>query len=205
MPGIVERWGQYLDEGGFVMPYLALAAALLWFALGYRWLTLRRGSRHGVRRIVEGLRSGKAGATGGIICEAASRAVEVATSGPRHLRRALDDALGDYVDQMRRFSTLAKAIVMVAPLAGLLGTVAGMIETFEALGDMSLFSQSGGIAGGISQALISTQMGLAVAIPGLLIGRILARRQEALQDELEQIKDVLCGDSTVAMAASAGG
>ena len=64
---------------------------------------------------------------------------------------------------------------MVAPLAGLLGTVAGMIETFDSLGSMSLFSQSGGVAGGISQALISTQMGLAVAIPGLLAGRILRK------------------------------
>ncbi|MDZ7829411.1 MAG: MotA/TolQ/ExbB proton channel family protein [Halofilum sp. (in: g-proteobacteria)] len=42
-----------------------------------------------------------------------------------------------------------------------------MIETFESLGDMSLFSQSGGIAGGISQALFTTQLGLAVAIPGM--------------------------------------
>jgi biopolymer transport protein ExbB len=205
MPGIFARWGQYLDEGGFVMPYLAVAAALLWFALGYRWLTLRRGSRSGVRRIVDGFRSGEATAASGIVCEAASRAVAVAARKPCNLRRALDDALGEIVAQMGRFSTLAKVIVMVAPLAGLLGTVAGMIETFEALGDMSLFSQSGGIAGGISQALISTQMGLAVAIPGLLIGRILARRQEALQDELEQIKDVLCGDSSAATAASLGG
>jgi biopolymer transport protein ExbB len=190
MPGLLERWGQYLDEGGFVMPYLALAAALLWFALGYRWLTLRRGSRHGVRRLLE---ERPVGEERGIIVVAARRALEVAARRPRHLRRALDDALGDLVEQLGRFETLARAIVVVAPLAGLLGTVAGMIETFEALGDMSLFSQSGGIAGGISQALISTQMGLAVAIPGLLIGRILARRQRALQGELEQLKDILCG------------
>ena len=54
-----------------------------------------------------------------------------------------------------------------------------MIETFSALGDMALFTQSGGIAGGISQALLTTQMGLVVAIPGLLVGRILGRSAEA--------------------------
>ena len=81
---------------------------------------------------------------------------------------------------------------MVAPLLGLLGTVTGMIETFDSLGTMTLYSQSGGIAGGISQALISTQMGLAVAIPGLVVGRILDRRQRQIEQELEQIKDLFC-------------
>jgi len=69
-----------------------------------------------------------------------------------------------------------------------------MIETFDSLGDMSLFSQSGGIAGGISQALFTTQMGLAVAIPGLLVGRVLDQREQALTGELTKIKDILCAE-----------
>jgi biopolymer transport protein ExbB len=66
-----------------------------------------------------------------------------------------------------------------------------MTETFDSLGDMALFAQSGGIAGGISQALLTTQMGLSVAVPGLVVGRLLRRRQERLLDEIEQVKDVL--------------
>ena len=73
-----------------------------------------------------------------------------------------------------------RSIVIVAPLLGLLGTVIGMIETFESLQGSALFSQSGGIAGGISQALITTQLGLVVAIPGLLIGRRLDRKQDEM-------------------------
>ena len=97
---------------------------------------------------------------------------------------------------MSAFSGLVTAVVMAAPLTGLLGTVNGMIETFDALGDMALFSQSGGIAGGISEALFSTQMGLAVAIPGLIVGKLLDRRQEALETELARLKDILCGHAS---------
>ncbi|HNP25940.1 MAG TPA: MotA/TolQ/ExbB proton channel family protein, partial [Nitrosomonas sp.] len=78
---------------------------------------------------------------------------------------------------------------------GLLGTVIGMIETFDSLGSMSLFTQSGGIAGGISQALISTQTGLAVAIPGMLIHSMLHKKQQKIERELLQIRELLCTHS----------
>jgi biopolymer transport protein ExbB len=87
---------------------------------------------------------------------------------------------------------VVQTVVAVAPLAGLLGTVTGMIETFNSLADAALFTQSGGIAGGISQALLTTQMGLSVAVPGLIVGRILDKRQNHLRRELEQLKDLLC-------------
>jgi biopolymer transport protein ExbB len=86
-------------------------------------------------------------------------------------------------------------------LLGLLGTVIGMIETFDSLGDMSLFSQSGGIAGGISQALITTQMGLAVAIPGLIVNGALSRRQKNIEIELAQLKDILVADHKIRYGA----
>jgi biopolymer transport protein ExbB len=57
---------------------------------------------------------------------------------------------------------------------------------------MSLFSQSGGIAGGISQALITTQMGLAVSIPGLIVNGILDKKQKQIEIEMAQLKDYLC-------------
>ena len=78
---------------------------------------------------------------------------------------------------------MIRSIVIVAPLLGLLGTVMGMIETFSSLQTQTLHAQGGGIAGGIGQALVTTQMGLMVAIPGLLIGRQLDRKQEILEDQ----------------------
>jgi biopolymer transport protein ExbB len=110
------------------------------------------------------------------------------------LRPYLDDSFWEEERELRRFNRLIVTIVTAAPLLGLLGTVIGMIETFDSLGDMSLYSQSGGIAGGISQALITTQMGLAVAIPGLIINGVLQRRQKDIELQLAQLKDILCAE-----------
>ena len=88
-----------------------------------------------------------------------------------------------------------------APLLGLLGTVTGMIETFDSLATMQLFSRSGGIAGGVAQALVSTQMGLAVAIPGVLAGKMLDDRQHQLEGELDELLEVLCSPTRGEVAA----
>lgn len=80
---------------------------------------------------------------------------------------------------------LLKSFIAVAPLLGLLGTVGGMIETFSSLQTMELFKPSGGIASGISQALLTTQFGLIVAVPSLLCLKILDKKK---QEFLETIK-----------------
>ena len=65
-----------------------------------------------------------------------------------------------------RISILA-VLVAVAPLLGLLGTVVGMVDTFNAIAASSN-ANSSALAQGISKALITTQAGLAAAIPGTL-------------------------------------
>jgi biopolymer transport protein ExbB len=188
----LETFYGYLESGGFVMGPLAVGAVLLWYALGYRIFTLRRGTGKSISRLVESHMKEVRGNPTGIIDSAVAQGVKVMKRGCAPLRPYLDERYSDYEKEMNRYSVLVNSIVVVSPLAGLLGTVTGMIETFQALGEMSLFSQSGGIAGGISQALISTQMGLAVAIPGLVVGRVLVRRQRNLSCELEKLKDYLC-------------
>ena len=199
-PGVIDQLLRYFQDGGFVMPPLVLATIILWFALGWRLMTLQRGSNKTLRELVKEYANGNekgANATG-IVDRAASRGVALARLELDDLRGYLDDAFGDLELDMERFGVLVKAIVAVAPLTGLLGTVTGMIETFDSLASMSLFSQSGGIAGGISVALVSTQMGLAVAIPGLVVGRILDRKQQMLSAELEELKEVICsGGGTI--------
>lgn len=82
--------------------------------------------------------------------------------------------------QARKLRVFLLVLVSSAPLVGLLGTVMGMIETFDSLAEMTLFSQDDSIAGGISQALLTTQMGLIIAIPGLILGRFLNRYEDKL-------------------------
>ena len=74
---------------------------------------------------------------------------------------------------------------VVAPLMGLLGTVIGMIETFDVI---SLFGTGNAkaMAGGISVALVTTQSGLVVAIPGLFVSGFLARRSRRLESALDE-------------------
>jgi biopolymer transport protein ExbB len=125
------------------------------------------------------------------------RALEVRDQGLPNLRRRLDDALADDLSELAKYNRMIKALVGAAPILGLLGTVNGMIETFQSLGDMKLFAQSGGIAGGISQALFTTQLGLAVAIPGLIINGLIERKAREMTVELSQIKDILCAENTI--------
>ena len=181
----------YVEAGGFVMGPLIAATCVLWFALGWRLITIQRGSTKSLRELVRAYANGERQKTRGIVDEGARRGVALVRMNLDDARSYLRDSFGDLDREMDRFSTLVTAIVAAAPLAGLLGTVTGMIETFDSLASMSLFSQSGGIAGGISVALISTQMGLAVAIPGLVVGRILDRKQQRLAAELDELEELL--------------
>lgn len=101
------------------------------------------------------------------------------------LELKLDEAILQETPPLERGQPLLKLLAAVAPLLGLLGTVTGMIVTFQAI------TQSGGgdsrlMADGISQALVTTVLGLVVAIPLLFLHSLLASRSKALIQLLEQ-------------------
>lgn len=186
----------YIDSGGWVMWPLAVGTLLLWYSLGYRMFILRRGSRRSVRKLVRMYREGTTRKTKGIVDTAVSRGLEIAARYRGKIRDFLDDDFFQFNSFLGRYSRLANIIVVVAPLLGLLGTVGGMIEMFDSLGSQTFYSQTGGIARGISQALFTTQFGLAIAVPGMIVSRILDRRQAKLEKELEQIKNIICVEVT---------
>ena len=101
------------------------------------------------------------------------------------LELKLDDAILKEIPPLERNLSLLKLLAGVAPLLGLLGTVTGMILTFQAItlfgtGDPKL------MAGGISQALITTVLGLIVAIPLLLLHAAAATRSREIVQILEE-------------------
>ncbi len=188
-------WQQLLDyfnSGGFVMPPLVLGTVILWWTLGYRLIALKSGTLRSARALVYRYLKGKMPSGNGVMVRALFKGMALRNKKLDNLRRYLDDAFAEEYAEIKKYKVIISTIVIVAPLLGLLGTVSGMIETFESLGDMSLFSQSGGIAGGISQALITTQMGLAVSIPGLIVNGFLDKKQRNLEIEMAQLKDLLC-------------
>ncbi|GAB6094690.1 hypothetical protein JCM14469_09420 [Desulfatiferula olefinivorans] len=86
------------------------------------------------------------------------------------IQRIHENAIGRHVKTIL-------ILAAVAPLLGLLGTVAGMIKTFDII---ALFgnADSKAMASGISEALITTQTGLIVSVPGLVLGNFIHRRSE---------------------------
>ncbi|MCB9741421.1 MAG: MotA/TolQ/ExbB proton channel family protein [Alphaproteobacteria bacterium] len=187
--------------GGFVMPPLALAAFLLWWTLGERWVTLRRGSNLALSAMIEAAERGQL-KPHGLIATAVVDGVALrgALLG-RDVRGPIELLFDHLRAETRKGRTLVRTMVALAPLAGLLGTVTGMIETFDSLATMQLFSRSGGIAGGVAQALVSTQMGLAVAIPGVIAGKLMEMRQHRVELELSELTERLCAPRDVKEAA----
>lgn len=181
-----------LEKGGFVGPPLVVGALVLWFAMGYRFVLLYAIDRRPVRELIEAARQGSLTKPRGVIAQAVVDAVALSRRSLPNLRYHIDELLFGHVASLGRLGGIASGIVKIAPLLGLLGTVSGMIDTFDSLGDVTSGANQGtGVAGGISEALFSTQMGLLVAIPGLLLGRLLDRRQTLIEEEFEKLKDVV--------------
>lgn len=200
----IEALRGLMAEGGSVMPPLVLCALGMWFALLSRGLVVRRGDARPVDLIwAAALRELPKGS--GVLPHAVRRVIRrraelvglTESERGEWVRLELDDLR----QALRAHRTLASSLVMAAPLLGLLGTVSGMIETFDALGQQAMFRQSGGIAGGIAEALLTTEVGLCIAIPGTIVGRLLDRREDALQRDLESIEGLAERDEELPCAA----
>ena len=101
------------------------------------------------------------------------------------LELVLDEAITREVPVLEKGLGMIKLLAAVAPLLGLLGTVTGMIETFQSI---SLFGTGDPklMANGISQALVTTMLGLCIAIPLLFLHSLLASRSKALVQILDE-------------------
>lgn len=199
---VFTRWSQeksvreWLASGGvLVWPILLIGAAALILA-GERFVFLLR-IRANSDRIMERI-SGMAREEKWRECRDYCRrfhrypACRVLDSVLEHLgssrevmENAVQEALLRQAPRLERFVPTLSVLAAVAPLLGLLGTVTGMIITFQTItlhgsGDPSL------MAGGISEALITTQLGLAVAVPTMLLHHLLERRVDAILSDAEE-------------------
>ena len=111
---------------------------------------------------------------------------------------------GESLADVERFLNTLGTIAAISPLLGLLGTVTGMIRTFKAI-TVAGVGNPAAMAGGISEALITTAAGLLVAIPALVAYRYLRGRVDALviQMEKESIKLVQAIDRAGAVPSLA--
>ncbi|KAF3978405.1 MAG: MotA/TolQ/ExbB proton channel family protein [Methylococcales symbiont of Iophon sp. n. MRB-2018] len=107
------------------------------------------------------------------------------SSDTENLELILDEAITREIPALEKGLPMIKLLAAVAPLLGLLGTVTGMIATFQSI---SLFGTGDPklMAGGISQALVTTMLGLCVAIPLLFLHSLLASKSRILVQILDE-------------------
>ncbi len=185
---------EHIRQGGlWIYPILLLAVIALVAAV-LKWLQIsriREVSPMVVRRVVDAINDGDA-------ARAEAAVVELNHPSAKLLRRGIAAAgqSREFIEEtlyeeyiaaqpaLQRGLPLIAIASATAPLLGLLGTVTGMIATFQRIRIFGT-SDTNVIAGGISEALVTTECGLAVAIPAVIIHALLSRRVQGIRSAME--------------------
>lgn len=105
--------------------------------------------------------------------------------GREVMKESIEEVAGQVVHELERYLNTLGTVAAITPLLGLLGTVIGMIKVFTAI-QLEGTGNAAVLAGGISEALITTAAGLTVAIPSLFFYRFFQRRVDELVIYMEQ-------------------
>ncbi|MBD5772127.1 MotA/TolQ/ExbB proton channel family protein [Marinomonas colpomeniae] len=105
--------------------------------------------------------------------------------GRNAMKESVREAASHVIHELERFMNTLGTIAAISPLLGLLGTVVGMIKVFSVLMESGA-GNTALLAGGISEALLTTAAGLGVAIPALIFHRFFSRRIDVLVVTMEQ-------------------
>ena len=175
-PNLIER----VQQGGIV-GYLVILLGLFGVSIaGQRWFILQAADK-AVTAQLESSTISDDNALGRVLgVYENNKSVDTDT-----LELKLAEAVFKETPELNKGLLIIKVISVVAPLMGLLGTVTGMIKTFQAItlygtGDPKL------MAGGISQALVTTVLGLTVAIPTTLLHTIVSGRSRRVTQIIQE-------------------
>ncbi|OEY67221.1 MotA/TolQ/ExbB proton channel family protein [Marinobacter sp. X15-166B] len=123
-----------------------------------------------------------------------------AKHGREIMKESIEHEASQVIHELERFLNPLGTVATITPLLGLLGTVIGMIKVFAEI-QLAGVGDAGNLAGGISEALITTASGLSVAIPALIAHRYFIRRVDALVVNMEQeaikLVEVVHGDREI--------
>jgi biopolymer transport protein ExbB len=186
---------EWLIKGGPVMAPLLLCSVISLSIIVERCLSLRRNRilRYDILlRIEELLRDRK-------IPEASTLCKRYPSSMTRillaailnhdksrqEIKEIIEDAGRQEVPVLERYLTILGTIASIAVLLGLLGTVTGMIRTFNSIAALG-YGHPEALAGGISEALVATATGLAIAIPTLVLYNFFTSKVDSLVIEMEK-------------------
>jgi len=123
-----------------------------------------------------------------------------AKHGREIMKESIEHEASQVIHDLERFLNPLGTVATITPLLGLLGTVIGMIKVFAEI-QLAGVGNAGNLAGGISEALITTAAGLSVAIPALICHRYFIRRVDELVVGMEQeaikLVEVVHGDREI--------
>ena len=189
----VTRWDEIQQGGPVMVPIFTLAGIALLVAL-YKWLSMafiRKPSRKKVEALLGAVADhdeDRARESARAVRGPVGRMLGVGAEHLREPRELIEEVMYENVLTTRlRLQSMLPFIAVCAasaPLLGLLGTVTGIISTFERItlfgsGDVKILS------GGIREALVTTKYGLIVAIPSLLLHAFLSRRARGIVGQME--------------------
>jgi biopolymer transport protein ExbB/biopolymer transport protein TolQ len=182
---LVERLQRIASGGGGWVLWLMLALSVISIAIMAErviFFASRREDIDGLTKsLIELLRSGKKDAAKKLLDE--SRSIEAAvmrpcldwtTNGPDAFREVVDAEMTKHKKQLERGTTFLGTLGNNGPFIGLVGTVLGVIQAFQQLGNQSEKAM-GNVMVGIAEALIATGVGLFVAIPAVVAFNIVGK------------------------------
>nr|WP_235727592.1 MotA/TolQ/ExbB proton channel family protein [Kangiella shandongensis] len=181
--------------GGWTMIPIAICSLIAMGIIVERFWALKRERilpKHLVAQVWTWIKQGQFDKTKMRDLKNSSELGEVLTAGllnHQHGREAMKASINEagraVVVRLERYLNMLGSIALVAPLLGLLGTVIGMIKVFTVM-RIEGVGNADALAGGISEALVTTAAGMAVAIPTLVLHRHFIRRVEELVTDMEQ-------------------
>jgi biopolymer transport protein ExbB len=190
-----------MEQGGPLMIALAGCSFLLVTFVLERAISLRRGRvipKPFVTRFLEQLRDGQLDAEQAMeLCRQSGSPVALVFAGAVRkwgrpaveVEQAAIDSGERVTNRLRRYLRLFYGVANVGPLLGLMGTVLGMIQTFNVIADPAsdALGRAAPLAGGIAKALLNTAGGLAVAIPASIFYVFFVSRVDRLVVEIDKL------------------
>ncbi|MBT3637942.1 MAG: MotA/TolQ/ExbB proton channel family protein [Opitutae bacterium] len=177
MDAILDFWREanlVWAKGGTLMPVLGLLSLYTYYVAFDLWLRLRTVIPTDLKAFP---RERWGAFKGGGRVDRIMRYCMSDHLNPKETRRRFDQVRAGDASYLKRRLRFLMVLATSAPLIGLLGTVIGMLQTFDGLSMQDSYKMDL-VASGISQALVTTQAGLLVAIPALAFIHLLQRRKK---------------------------
>ena len=198
---------ELFHDGGWTFAAILACSLLAWAIATWKWLQLRAEQAGGLRwmddaadRLAAGRREEARRLcehTGGLAARLMREAMHVADPNRRAFETRLAPRITAERVRLRGQLALVAVVAGLCPLLGLLGTVLGMMTTFAGVTAGGVVRPDA-LARGVSQALVTTQAGLVMALPLLLVHGYLRSRMDRFLDavalHLRKIETIVCRD-----------